>query len=651
MPGTMASSENEGDLEDAKLMQRGRPPWQQHGHELEDRSRTRDRSQGERRRRHRAEREDQRRNAHRPWRVGTVTSSTMSANPARCTRRVTGNPAAVEVDGHMTNLGVQAWHVLLNMVEPTEQQDAVEYGLVTHQRVNLQASLEDMTHEERCHLMSSFLRTIALICSDVADVYDTVLQSATARGSRPEGDGADLMQRFLQKPKDKKQEGRPEMKPAPGSASEQVVDWRGDPYELEVRSLVAALEISSAGVAIRRARALMERLRLRMGPGSLTRQVQPLAIDTLESALVTFLPHAWDEELSSGVYFYAELGASDQDFVDYWWNVVTRRLHGVLEAAGAGPPGSGATSSSSPWVPPNKPDSQEITEEEMQLIAEMEAKAKRDSERTAQEEYAQMVESQEAEDEHRLRQHDRERRAKSYRDWEEWEFQSALEGEQARHRVAPSAVEVVIRGGVTGSTTTQSMMFIVAADQTVCLNFHMRAAANGTAPHNDGGCDHDERSAVPRPSARSPLHQDAPCATDGAVNMQNEDEGDVPEGITPAWREQGRADEGKTKGTDEGNGIGLPAGHELPQGHATASRDHGGVETGSVARSPTKRVVTRASGSVSACNQGLCEDTGTSPRSSPRRATEGDGPRRYCWMILRRVSLLCRHRALCTTFA
>ena len=377
------------------LMQRGsggrRPPW--------ERSRSRDRSRQNkheemRRRRKRAERHDTRTNAHRPWR----TTSTMSTDPTRCRPPAVSHPAEARVGDNVENLGVHAWHVLLHMIDVHTAPRQLQYGLARHQADNVRASLQDMNAAERLHLMSSFLRMIALLTSDVADIVGEVLQGG---GTHPEGDDSALMQRFLKKTNegDKGDDlDETEKMDATEGSETKSGGLRGDPFEMEVRALVSALEIAAADTSMKRARAMVERLRMRMGLFSATRRHDGGPLEALESALITFLPESWEAELEDNVYHYEGLAFSDRDFVDYWWKVVTRRLRGVIES---GSSNSGAASSTqAPLVamsPRQTYEGTNVTEEELQLIAELERAERQDAEVPAANEYAQMIESQEAE--------------------------------------------------------------------------------------------------------------------------------------------------------------------------------------------------------------------------------------------------------------
>ena len=87
-------------------------------------------------------------------------------------------------------------------------------------------------------------------------------------------------------------------------------------FELQQRTLVSVLELDSGPSMILRAKALLQRLKLRYGH-TLSNEVQ-VNVGLMESALVTFLPLG--EEVSE------RLGLQDRDFVDYWWRLLERQL-------------------------------------------------------------------------------------------------------------------------------------------------------------------------------------------------------------------------------------------------------------------------------------------------------------------------------------
>ena len=102
-----------------------------------------------------------------------------------------------------------------------------------------------------------------------------------------------------------------------------------NPFELEIRSLVAALELVPAVRAQQRAVALLERLLFQFGPTGGSRDKWPEGLTILESALVTFLPEGIMGD--SNMMSYATLDPQEQDFVDYWWGLLMRQLRKLID--------------------------------------------------------------------------------------------------------------------------------------------------------------------------------------------------------------------------------------------------------------------------------------------------------------------------------
>ena len=147
--GENPHTEAEGD--DVDLMQRGggRPPWERRWWEKtpprertttssprrrRSGARTRSRSQ---RTLEQAERHDSETNAHRPWRTEARFGAEGRRPPSRANvescpsaRDRTGHYAEVRLPGGSSNLGIHAWHALLDMVDPMTAPENITYGMV-----------------------------------------------------------------------------------------------------------------------------------------------------------------------------------------------------------------------------------------------------------------------------------------------------------------------------------------------------------------------------------------------------------------------------------------------------------------------------------------------------------------------------------------
>ena len=124
-----------------------------------------------------------------------------------------------------------------------------------------------------------------------------------------EGDDSHFMERYITK----KAPAEPKSPPEENLLTELF----GNAFELEVRSVVAAMELSEGGMATRRASALLRTIRLQYGLRS--REDIPDMLTLLESAMVTFLPESGDVEDVD----FNDLPAQDQDFVEYWWGMLS----------------------------------------------------------------------------------------------------------------------------------------------------------------------------------------------------------------------------------------------------------------------------------------------------------------------------------------
>ena len=168
------------DAEDSALVQRRVPPSQSRG-----RSRSRSR-RGTGRREEDERRAEERRiartNEHRPWRCTPVTSTSqvMSARPRGSGHRnasspCTSHPAAITLEnGTEANLGLHAWRVMLDMADSWEAASEVNAGVSPLQRDNIRTTLADMTPTQQCQMLTSFLRMVSLLVSEITQAYEDV---------------------------------------------------------------------------------------------------------------------------------------------------------------------------------------------------------------------------------------------------------------------------------------------------------------------------------------------------------------------------------------------------------------------------------------------------------------------------------------------
>ena len=219
-----------------------------------------------------------------------------------------------------------------------------------------------MSPTERAHMLCSFLRMLALLATDVAGVaervlaQDDVVEVVPDPADADEGDDTHLMERYVVS-------RRSEGASAPGSTSlvQQVFQA---PAEMELRALVSALELGDPLTARARARAMLQRTRMRFGIDLQSRDSQPQLVLLLESALLTFLP----EHSEVGPHDeYEALEAQDKDFVEYWWGLLYRQLSATSSSIGSG---------SVPTPSGSQPDPFVVTEEELEMIRIMEREAR-----------------------------------------------------------------------------------------------------------------------------------------------------------------------------------------------------------------------------------------------------------------------------------
>ena len=88
-------------------------------------------------------------------------------------------------------------------------------------------------------------------------------------------------------------------------------------FELHVRSLIAALEMTGVRIAQVRAQEILNRLDAMIGFDALRRD--PLEIQMLKSALITFLGESQNGQP-------LPLRDADRDFSDYWWGILRKKF-------------------------------------------------------------------------------------------------------------------------------------------------------------------------------------------------------------------------------------------------------------------------------------------------------------------------------------
>ena len=198
--------QNKDREDDVALVQRRESPWERTGRgrrrsPAPSMRRGGSRSGGRGRGAREAELRDARTNAHRPWRTASVMSANSDFGRDRPVAGDGRHPAEVTLqNGSTANAAIHAWHASLFTEAPTE----IEYELAPHQRDNVRATLESMSARQQCQMLTSFLRMMSLLISEVADAMDDVTGTDDGPGGHDTGhdDRSDLMQRFLIKPCD-----------------------------------------------------------------------------------------------------------------------------------------------------------------------------------------------------------------------------------------------------------------------------------------------------------------------------------------------------------------------------------------------------------------------------------------------------------------
>ena len=329
---TQESGQPSKEGEDVSSLVQGKRLWKRTG----SRSRSRERDTG-RRDEHRQARDNATSNAHRPWRnprvmrdtVTTTTSSqwrtkSSSSRPpptsAPSDRWGTAHPTVVQTDEGSCNLGVAAWRALLDMTSPMDPITEPESGLTSSQRENIMATFQNMPPLQIAHLLGSFLRTIAVVCHEVADCLEESIDAGAEQD-----DETSLMHRYLKKSEDKNPD---EATLGPGATEKGTdVPLFGSAVELQLSTIVSALEIMSRHTAARRARAIRQHLHLLYLGREGSHRGLPEEAGWVDSAMVTFLEDGGDtSEADFGEEPEEPLVGQDKEFVDYWWRVLHRHL-------------------------------------------------------------------------------------------------------------------------------------------------------------------------------------------------------------------------------------------------------------------------------------------------------------------------------------
>ena len=108
-------------------------------------------------------------------------------------------------------------------------------------------------------------------------------------------------------------------------------------------------------------------------------------------------------------------------------------------------------------------DEFDMAEEEWRIMRDLQKMEKKEAEMVAAAEFASLQESQASEDAIVGAQHERERDASLYRDWENWELlHAAHESQELRRR--SRGLQLTIRGSVEG-VSTQSMSWTIQDNQ------------------------------------------------------------------------------------------------------------------------------------------------------------------------------------------
>ena len=460
----------EEEQEEVTMVQKGLPPWKRDGPRA-TRSTPRRRRRGRAARERSREQRDRESNSHRPWRTSTTraTPRTEPSSPARVGPssgpRIT-HPAAVALADGTHNAGIHCWHAMLGLVNPSDPPERVDYGLTGYQQDNIRTSLEDMSMRERFQMITSFLHMTALLISEVADIAEAVVPDSAPE---EEGDETELMERFIVKT----------TSPSPPGGN-QLARLFGNPFELELRSLVSAMELSDVTVARRRAEAMLQRIALRFKTHT-SRDDVPEAVEQMESAMVTFAPR-----VEVGQIIFSDLPAEDQDFVEYWWGILFRRLKVDDAALHASVAGSGEERVQERDTGDHKrkthahretldEDELDLATEELDLMRRMDEQETRKKHRVAEDEYQRFQDSQEKDVQQEADTWLREKEAARYQAWEDWQMNEALT--ESRRAVLPGRFRLRLQGTLSSSASSssgrQSMEWELLPRETLCLQLQV----------------------------------------------------------------------------------------------------------------------------------------------------------------------------------
>ena len=264
-------------------------------------------------------------NDHRPWRRMSVGRGTSGTAPAE--------ERAREPDLAMGLLGPQAWHCLLDMRSPLESPTTWGYGLSPASRGNIESSFATMSRRERQIMSMELLRVLSAILADIAQAITNALdQGGDGETAFEEDEDHSLVQALS---------GEKAARLLGASATRDVTDLLGSPFDKLTRALMAAMERMTAAESRRCGQALVNKLVAKYGV-SAPAQLPP-DVECLLSGFITFgADFAGDAE---------ELNAMDRYFVEHWWKLVETTLPAAQMGHGAVPgdaavAGDSSTSSS-----------------------------------------------------------------------------------------------------------------------------------------------------------------------------------------------------------------------------------------------------------------------------------------------------------------
>ena len=240
------------------------------------------------------------------------------------------------------------------------------------------------------------------------------------------------------------------------------------------------MELSDVTVARRRAEAMLQRIALRFRTHA-TREGVPEAVEQMESAMVTFAPR-----VEVGQIVFNDLPAEDQDFVEYWWGILFRRLcaEGEVPSVGATESGEehprgGDTSSHrrKGGARDELLDDEELNlaADELDLMRRMDEQESNKKRRMAEVEYQRYQDSQEKDTQQEADTWLREKEAAQHQAWEDWQVNEALT--ESCKAVVPDRFRLRLRGeisaGTGSSSSQQSMEWLLQPGDTLCLNLQV----------------------------------------------------------------------------------------------------------------------------------------------------------------------------------